>query len=1008
MKTKTKYSLIAAMAALTFGLFTGCSGGGGDSTSTSIDPCDVPIEASLNTQERIGGAATNVELFSVDGQEWTLFNIANELRATQVNVSKTETYGFEVEGFIQDIEIVTYDDKRYALLAMGSGGISAVNITDPASMSLLTSVKVNYEHTGIAFTDGGGTVMYDNNISSSSGPISSLAVYDDGNASTPLQLLIGDKGYGLHKTALTNLFNTAVGVGREGDGTLKIDTEAYTLQYAGENPWGGPESMKLYGKTDGAKKLFVAQGFLGMGIYDPNTLERVGYYNLYTDETGDNGGEDWFINLNVSGVVQGPDYLDVNTCMPNYNQASYEIQTVWHDKAVEISDVTAPWAAFDRYGKYYYNARKVDVVTDDANNRTIAYIAYGLAGVVAVDVSTFDTATAANLTCAPQENYIKYLGYAPAVPAHGPDESTGEDAQSLFPYFGAGMLKEAGVIDVKVDTANNNVYYSDHFAGLLVMKGALDPGQWHGDKLNTGGTYDNDIFPDEVHWPDYEFVTSYDMTPVPLGEESVPAYISESPILLKTGELSGHGNEFALAGNFTPAETGQVDVVISAGGGGLNFVDLVIVSPDNQDDNNFSIPAHFATTDEIGAAADGSATQEINIGHAAGVASYEGLLFLADGPHGMTVWQVANEECTPTDDVHVVANSLQSEYPVEVNGTTINPAPHAYKVVLDPSSNTALVMSQSRGVRRIGLSEGAVGAPVLVYPKDTDIFEHNTDGGNVEGLSMQDHAYSAALKGSLAFTADGSNGLTVYDLSKDPTVLDSGYVVGNIGGDTDITKQPPLGQASDVTLWTNVLSGKTYAFVAAGSRGVGVVDVTDAANMTLLKVFEPIKTEVHIEDDGTITYHYNKADAKSVAVKVVGDHAFFTYDSFGIVAYTIADLIKPLPDGMDPTAIWERGEIGERPVEVARFKLQDPDLFGSAELSELSGGSVGMDVVRVNGRNLFYVAYGDAGVIKIDWTNPASPVLLEHANTVGAASDVTVVNGRAYVADGAGGLVLFK
>ena len=986
MKTKTKYSLIAAIAVLTFGVFAGCSGsGGGD--SASIDPCDVPLEASLDTQERIGGAATNVELIDYDGAEWTFFNIANELRVTQVDMNKSEAYGIEVEGFIQNIEIVEYTDgNRYALLAMGSSGISAVKITDPAGMSLVASAKVNYEHTGISFTDGGGTVFHDNNISSSSGPISSLAVYDDNGT---LQLLIGDKGYGLHKTALSNLFDTVNG--REEDGTLKIDQEMYTLQYAGENPWGGPESVKLYGG-----KLFVAQGFLGMGIYDAETLAQVGSYHLYTDASENNGGEDWFINMNVANEVQGVDHLDACTGMPNYNQASYEVQEVWHNKDVNISDVSTPWADFDRYGKYYYNARKVDVApSSDANVSTIAYIAYGLGGIVAVDVTGFDSATARDENCTSNAGFLqgKYLGYAPALPAHGPDEVTGAQAQSLYPYFGAGMLKESGVIDVKVDTGTNNVYYSDHFAGLLVMKSASHPWlHWHGE----GITYDNDT--DGVlgnHWPDYEFVTSYDMTPVPLGEESVPAYIMESPILLKTGELSGHGNELALSGNFNAVETGQVDIVISAGGGGISFIDLEIVS-DNQENNSFTVPVHIATTDEIGAAADGSPTAEINIGHAAGVASYEGLLFLADGPHGMTVWNIADAECTPTDDVHVVANSLQSEYPVG----EINPAPHAHDVILDRTTNTALVMSQSRGVRRISLSEGAVGTPVLVYPKDTDIFEHNKDEGNVvEFLSMQDHAYDVALKGSLAFTADGSNGLTVYDLSKDPTDPTSGYVVSNVGGDTD--SKPPLGQASGVALWNDSTTGKTYAFVAAGSRGIGVVDVTDTANMILIKVFEPIKIDL---TEG----HIGEADGKSVDVKVVGNHAFFTYDSFGIVAYSIADLIKPLPEGMDPTNIWDPGEVGERPEVAARFKLQDPAFFGSEEYAELSGGSVGMDIVSVNGRNLFYVAYGDAGVIKIDWTNPANPVLLQHANTVGAASDVTVVNGRAYVADGAGGLALFK
>jgi hypothetical protein len=54
------------------------------------------------------------------------------------------------------------------------------------------------------------------------------------------------------------------------------------------------------------------------------------------------------------------------------------------------------------------------------------------------------------------------------------------------------------------------------------------------------------------------------------------------------------------------------------------------------------------------------------------------------------------------------------------------------------------------------------------------------------------------------------------------------------------------------------------------------------------------------------------------------------------------------------------------------------------------------------------VGYGDAGVIKIDWIDPAAPVLEQHLNTVGEALDVTVVNGRAYVADNAGGIALIK
>jgi hypothetical protein len=111
---------------------------------------------------------------------------------------------------------------------------------------------------------------------------------------------------------------------------------------------------------------------------------------------------------------------------------------------------------------------------------------------------------------------------------------------------------------------------------------------------------------------------------------------------------------------------------------------------------------------------------------------------------------------------------------------------------------------------------------------------------------------------------------------------------------------------------------------------------------------------------------------------------------------------------MDPTDIWDPGTIGERPVAVARFKLQDPLLGGSEELADLSGGAQGMYMLNLAGSHYFYVAYDSAGVAKIDWTDAANPILVQHANTAGNASDVEIANGRAYVADGAGGLVLMK
>ena len=86
--------------------------------------------------------------------------------------------------------------------------------------------------------------------------------------------------------------------------------------------------------------------------------------------------------------------------------------------------------------------------------------------------------------------------------------------------------KEAGVMDVRVvtdptDSSKYRAYYTDHFAGLVVASGAEDPAtKWK----NGGGSYNNDTDA-KVYWPDYEFVKSYDMTPVVVGDESMPAFL---------------------------------------------------------------------------------------------------------------------------------------------------------------------------------------------------------------------------------------------------------------------------------------------------------------------------------------------------------------------------------------------------------------------------------------------------------------------------------------------------
>lgn len=938
--------------------------------SVQVQPADMTQVPGENVQ--IGGSSTAVARFTVNGAQWCLFNVGTALKATPVSIPQGDVAQIVLPGFIKDLKVIDYNGVNYAIAALGSAGVALVDVTDPVNMKLVTVAKVNYLLEDVTFAEGGGSILYGNTIASDKAPI--VAVETDAES-----LYLGDAEYGIHKTAIANLINNL----READGTLVIDQEIATIQYAGERPWGGAQGLQLYGG-----KLFVSLDVLGLGIFDPSSLEQVGGYNLYTDSARH---EDYFGTMVVADNVghdaaTGEPYLNGFTGMPDYRQVNYELRSgsKGKNKSVEIPH---PWADLEREARWFYQALDVDI-TQQAD-RTIAYIAYSLGGVVAVDISGFEHATDNDFY------HPRYLGYFPAVPANGPDE-TGSQPASLLPYEGAGKLKESGVRAVRV--SGDRVYLSDHFAGLVVLDNAATPDlHWHG--ASTPYNNDDNVIAGD-HIPDWENVSSYDMSPFdPADNESLPGAFFNAPCLLATAELNGHGNNLALLDSIEEAAE-NIDLLECSGAGGFVFVDLKDLGATEMADR-YEINGYFPPTDEIGAAPDGSPTQTISIGHTSGVATSDNYLYVSDGPHGVTAWKITDDAGYPTDDVHLVANTVQNEYPVTVNGETIYPPSHTVRNVIDPSGENAWALCARNGLRRVAIDQveagaGQVGAPLMLKLAPTDIYEHNNEVLNVEELNQQDHAYGVKFLGDLAFVADGSNGLTVYDVSKDPTLPGSGFFVANLG----TTKAKPLfGTAHGVDLWQDPVSGKRYALVASGPFGIGVADVTDVYNMRTIKVFEPIKYE-----DGDV----GSADGKASDVKVIGDKAYFTYDSFGVVCYSMADLIAPLPEGTDPTDLFKKSNRGivsydYRPEVLGRFKLQ---LIPGYE--EVSGGAMRMDYTTQSGRLYLYVAFGAAGVVKIDFTDPASPQLLDIKNTAAEASDVTISNGRLYIGDGAGGLVLFK
>jgi hypothetical protein len=321
--------------------------------------------------------------------------------------------------------------------------------------------------------------------------------------------------------------------------------------------------------------------------------------------------------------------------------------------------------------------------------------------------------------------------------------------------------------------------------------------------------------------------------------------------------------------------------------------------------------------------------------------------------------------------------------------------------VIDPSGDYTWALSVGNGMRRVPIAAveaglGGVGSPLLLKLHMNDSFEHNADWGVVDEFNYQDQAYDVEFIGNYAYVADGTNGLTIYDTSMDPTDAASGFFVANIGYNKG---SPLLGTTSGIELWTDPADGKRYAVLACGPNGVGVVDITDINNLKIVKVFEPIKYE-----DGDV----GSADGQAIDVEVIGDNAYFGYDSFGLVAYSMTDLIEPVPDGVDPTQLFVKKNNGivrydYRPEFLGKFKLQEVVGYEDAD-----GGSVKMAYTQQSGKLYFYAAFGAYGVVKIDYTDAANPVFMDAVPTASECVDVEIANGRLYVGDHAGGLVLFK
>ena len=398
--------LLVAISAIAIGL-GGC-GLGNESTSGTTSSAAIPFNPgpfsdALGENGHIGGSIDRIVRFDNSSTAWIAYNVGSSLLTTAPGNGDVSAprYRLDLAGVIEDIKLVTVEGKRIALVAMSRSGVAAVDLTNPAAPSLIASAPVAIAQTVPMTVDGGGNDYPDVQIF---GPGEIMATATDGTS-----VWLADERFGVHKLALATLLNPA---SRLADGSLPIESQVFTVSVPEEDVfWGGPTYMRLY-----EGKLFVTRGVVGLSIYDPATLERVGGYNLYLDTSMK---EDRFYGADVRTEVQsdaGGPFLDAESGMPDYRQAQFELTSVLRDGA----SAPTPWFDLARGGQYFYRALSLDIA--QFGERTIAYIAYNNAGLVAADITGFDAATT-------QSQLTRhYLAYLPAVKhAQAEDQHTSQD-----------------------------------------------------------------------------------------------------------------------------------------------------------------------------------------------------------------------------------------------------------------------------------------------------------------------------------------------------------------------------------------------------------------------------------------------------------------------------------------------------------------------------------------------------------------------------------------------------
>jgi hypothetical protein len=232
-------------------------------------------------------------------------------------------------------------------------------------------------------------------------------------------------------------------------------------------------------------------------------------------------------------------------------------------------------------------------------------------------------------------------------------------------------------------------------------------------------------------------------------------------------------------------------------------------------------------------------------------------------------------------------------------------------------------------------------------------------------------SYKSYISGKYAYVADGTSGLQIIDVSNpsSPTLT---------------------GTFSDSSYVFDMNVSGNYAYTVGGHSSIGIVNISNPKTPILLGYYlvDPLEQLISIYVSGKYAY----------VVGIMG----------GLYVVDISDVTKPKLVGTSPLAEFAYGVyVSGKYAYVAQTSsgLRIIDISNPSSpvyVGDYNTSGTAYEVY-VSGKYA-YVADGTSGLHIIDISNPSSPILVGTYNTSGEAWGVNVFGKYAYVADGASGL----